>query len=267
MAYADTPQNAVCSKFAHLSINKLKCPITAVSWMPEGRRVITGSSSGEFTLWNGSSYNFETILQAHDSAVRVLTWSHSGKWFVSADHAGYVKYWQSNMSNLKVFQGHKTPIRALKFSPNDSKFATCGDDALIKVWDFTTGAEERLLTGHGWDIKCLDWHRSKGLLVSGGKDNLIKMWDPRKATELCTLYPHISKKKSTDSLQCSYTHKKNRHGLKNMVTSVGFNLSGNLLMNTAKETAVRIWDIRMLREIVTLRGNVSDVNCKCLFLL
>lgn len=63
MGYLSTPQNAVCAKFVHSSINKVRCPITVVSWMPEGRRLVTGSSSGEFTLWNGSSYNFETILQ------------------------------------------------------------------------------------------------------------------------------------------------------------------------------------------------------------
>jgi hypothetical protein len=32
-------------------------------WTPDGRRLITGASSGEFTLWNGLTFNFETILQ------------------------------------------------------------------------------------------------------------------------------------------------------------------------------------------------------------
>jgi hypothetical protein len=34
-----------------------------LQWTPEGRRLITGASSGEFTLWNGLTFNFETILQ------------------------------------------------------------------------------------------------------------------------------------------------------------------------------------------------------------
>ncbi|KAH7955334.1 hypothetical protein HPB52_000369 [Rhipicephalus sanguineus] len=63
------------------------------SWTPEGRRLITGASSGEFTLWNGLTFNFETILQG--------------------DHSGYVKYWQSNMNNVKMFQGHKEAIRGI----------------------------------------------------------------------------------------------------------------------------------------------------------
>ena len=83
----------------------MRCPIFCLSWTPDGRRLITGkfslrfrekniileifinvvisftkkfklhilsclgASSGEFTLWNGLTFNFETILQAHDSPV------------------------------------------------------------------------------------------------------------------------------------------------------------------------------------------------------
>ena len=34
-----------------------------VQWTPEGRRLVTGASSGEFTLWHGLTFAFETILQ------------------------------------------------------------------------------------------------------------------------------------------------------------------------------------------------------------
>lgn len=53
----------VPSKHLHSSLNKIKHPINIVQWTPEGRRLLTGSSSGEFTLWNGMGFNFETIMQ------------------------------------------------------------------------------------------------------------------------------------------------------------------------------------------------------------
>jgi polyadenylation factor subunit 2 len=65
---------------------------------------------------------------------------------------------------------------------------TCSDDSLIKLWDFRTGTEERLLAGHGWDVKCVDWHPTKGLVVSGAKDNQVKLWDPRTGTNIQTMY-------------------------------------------------------------------------------
>ncbi len=60
------PQNAadsVPAKLLHSSLNKVKHPINVVKWTPEGRRLLTGSSIGEFTLWNGMGFNFETISQ------------------------------------------------------------------------------------------------------------------------------------------------------------------------------------------------------------
>uniref|UniRef100_A0AAX7SYM1 WD repeat domain 33 n=1 Tax=Astatotilapia calliptera TaxID=8154 RepID=A0AAX7SYM1_ASTCA len=109
------PMNAVTTKFVRTSTNKVKCPVFVIRWTPEGRRLVTGASSGEFTLWNGLTFNFETILQAHDSPVRAMTWSHNDMWMLTADHGGYVKYWQSNMNNVKMFQAHKEAIREARY--------------------------------------------------------------------------------------------------------------------------------------------------------
>lgn len=62
-AYPDRPADAICTKFLHSSQNKIRVPTNICRWSPDGRRLITGASSGEITLWNGFSFNFETILQ------------------------------------------------------------------------------------------------------------------------------------------------------------------------------------------------------------
>lgn len=62
-SYLDNPSNAITTRFVKTATNKMRCPIFTLAWTPEGRRLITGASSGEFTLWNGLTFNFETILQ------------------------------------------------------------------------------------------------------------------------------------------------------------------------------------------------------------
>lgn len=47
-----------------------------------------------------------------------MTWSHNDMWMLTADHGGYVKYWQSNMNNVKMFQAHKEAVREARFTPN-----------------------------------------------------------------------------------------------------------------------------------------------------
>jgi polyadenylation factor subunit 2 len=93
---------SACSRFTHTSINKVRFPVTAISFSPNGRRVVTGASSGEFTIWNAQQFQFETILQAHDNPVRSMVFSHSDEYLVSGDHGGVVKYWQPNFNCVKV---------------------------------------------------------------------------------------------------------------------------------------------------------------------
>lgn len=53
--------------------------------------------------------------QAHDSSVRTMVWSHNDQWMVTGDTGGFVKYWQTNMNNVKLFQAHKDPVRGLRY--------------------------------------------------------------------------------------------------------------------------------------------------------
>jgi len=63
IARVTNPADTIPAKHLHSSLNKIKHPVNIVRWTPEGRRLLTGSSSGEFTLWNGMGFNFETIMQ------------------------------------------------------------------------------------------------------------------------------------------------------------------------------------------------------------
>ena len=54
--------------------------------------------------------------QAHDSPVRSMVWSHADNWLLSSDHGGFIKYWQSNMNNVYMYEAHKEPIRGLRLA-------------------------------------------------------------------------------------------------------------------------------------------------------
>ncbi|PWN48447.1 WD40 repeat-like protein [Violaceomyces palustris] len=234
-AYSNSA-TSVATNLVHTSTNKIRCPVNVVRWTPEGRRLLTGSTSGEFTLWNGLTFNFETILQAHDSAVRAFEWSRSGIWLISSDQNGMIKYFQTNMNNLQAFQGHRDAVRGLSFSPDDSKFVSASDDSTMKIWSFDEAREEKSLTGHGWDVKCVDWHPYKGLIVSGSKDNLVKFWDPRANSALGTF-----------------------HGHKNTIQACKWSPDGNLVATASRDQAIKLYDIRAMADVYTLKGHKKEV--------
>lgn len=230
----------VQTKFVHLSSNKAKHSINTVKWTPEGRRLLVASHSGEFTIWNGMTFNFETIMQAHDLAVLALKYSHNDDWLLSGDQTGAIKYWQPNFNNVNIINGHSDAIRDIAFSPNDSKFLTASDDSSMKIWNFNNGKEERTLAGHHWDVKSADWHPNMGLIVSGSKDNLLKLWDPRAANCISTL-----------------------HGHKHTITKTRFQAAGTnrLLASVARDRSCRIFDLRTMKDFLVIRDQDTDLSC------
>ncbi|CAD5210103.1 unnamed protein product [Bursaphelenchus okinawaensis] len=239
-ATLDTPVDCVLTKFVRAAINKIKCPVYSICWTPQGKRLLTGAASGEFTLWNGSAFNFETILQAHDVAIRSLKWSHNSMWMASGDHDGFVKYWQPNMNNVHMFQAHKDePVRSISFAPTDAKLITGSDDGTARIWDFARSEQERVLSGHGADVRSVDWHPTKGLVATGSRDSQqpVKIWDPRTGICLTTFHDH-----------------------KNSVTAVEWNKNGNWLLSGSRDHVIKLYDIRMLKEVQTFRGHKKEVT-------
>jgi hypothetical protein len=44
-----------------------------------------------------------------------MIWSRSEQWMLTGDDKGYIKYWQANMNNVKMEQGHAEAIRGLRY--------------------------------------------------------------------------------------------------------------------------------------------------------
>ena len=61
-----------------------------------------------------------------------MMWSHNEQWLLSGDHGGYVKYWQLNMNNVKMYQAHKDPVRGLRLVSS----AGCGLQVVVCLWIF-----------------------------------------------------------------------------------------------------------------------------------
>ncbi|CDK27480.1 unnamed protein product [Kuraishia capsulata CBS 1993] len=229
-SYIDLP-----TRFVHLAMNKSRHAIHALKWTPDARRVLVTSHSGEFTLWNGLAFNFESIMQAHDGAIYAINYSHSGDWLISGDQMGTIKFWQPNFNNVNILPGsHEDSVQDLVFSPNDSKFVSCSDDNTLKIWNFNTATEERVLKGHHWDVKSCDWHDELGLIVSGSKDNLIKLWDPRKGESVATI-----------------------HDFKHTITECKFNNTANgskrMLAAGSRDHSARVFDLRTMKSVYNLR--------------
>lgn len=238
---------SVCARFVHSSFCKDRCPVNAVCWTPEGRRLLAGGQNGMFTLWSGVNFTFETTQQAHEAAVRALVWSGNGDWMVSADHDGCIKYWAPTLNNVKeIPEAHPgSPVREICFSPSSALFCSCSDDGTVKIWDFERGALVHQLVGtgtdggksHGWDVKTAQWHPNKSLIVSGSKDNCIKLWEPKSNREIATLHSH-----------------------KNTINCVRWHKGGDFFLSASRDQLVKLFDMRKMQEYAAFKGHKREVS-------
>jgi len=248
-----------------MSVNKARCSVNAVVWTPEGRRCLSATAGGEFTLWNGATFGFATILQAHESPIRAARFSHNDNWMLSCDDAGAVKYWRPNLELVKAIPAHREPVRALAFAPTDLKFATASDDATVRIWDFARCASDVTLAGHGGDAKAVDWHATLGLVASGAKDSLVKLWDPRAKSSggsVVSSAPSAASAAAAAPSSSSGGSLASLSGHTAAITAVAFAPHApHWLLSCSRDSTARLVDIRTLRTLATLAGHGRDVTC------
>jgi len=237
--YLNRPASIFCTKFISTCVNKTKCPINDITWTPAGRRIISGNHMGQFTMWSGNKFNFETILQAHDHPIRKFLWKWDDEILISSDQSGVVKYWQMTLNNIKAFQAHEEAVRDMDFGPLWDKFITASDDSTLRLWDFARGVKEVAFEGHGWDVRSCSYHPYKALLLSGSKDSTARLWCP----------------KSGELLRSFRTHK-------DSINTVKWHPDKDYIFVTGSgDGNIKVWDLRVYKEVSTLHAHDKEVTC------
>lgn len=177
--------------------------ISSIAFHPSTKRFVAATGTGELTYWNVKDTQMENITQGHECIIKKIIMSRNGMWMVSGDDEGILKIWQAgNLRLTKTIENTKEGlekelltmgnVRDMCFNWDDSKMVACGDDKLVKIYDFQNGTLEKVLKGHNWDVNSCDWHETMGLLISGSKDNMIKLWDPRSSKCVKTILSYRS---------------------------------------------------------------------------
>jgi len=232
------PATSITNSFAG-DTRKMHRSIDSLAWTPDGRRCLTGSHQGEIASWNSLSFKLESKLQAHEAAITCMRYSHNENWLVTSDGNGRIKYWKGRNELQKDFQSHRESVKCTSFAPSSVKFVTASTDSTLKVWNFTTGQEDRTMSGHARDVLSCDWHASASTIVSGSKDYTARLWDARVGGD------------SLSSLE----------GHMNEVTSVQWHSNGNLILSAARDSQIKLWDTRTMKEVTSFSGSEAPINC------
>lgn len=197
--------------------------------------------------------------------------------FATASDDSTWKLWTIPQGDLIMCgEGHQDWVSSLAFHPKGLMLATGSGDCSIKVWDIVSASYKITLMEHAEAVWALDYHFSGDFLISGSMDQSAKLWDLN--TQKCRYsyrghvdsvntvkwkpYSNYFMTGSADKSISLWDIRSNLcvqtfNGHNNAVNSLAFNLAvsenlngqGDQLVSGDADGIVKIWDVKMVREI------------------
>ncbi|MCA9114179.1 MAG: protein kinase [Planctomycetaceae bacterium] len=168
--------------------------MTVVKFLPDQKRLITGSSAGDVNLWDAETgellQRFKVAGYIHDLRVvpggrqvlvhcpeitlchletgvseqlpmlnltRTSAFSQNGQLMLGGLIDGEIKLWDfEKRVPVRAFYGHgDAPIGRLEFLPDEKHFVSGGHDGTIRLWEIESGREVARVEGLGHLAYCV----------------------------------------------------------------------------------------------------------------
>jgi hypothetical protein len=183
----------------------------------------------------------------------------------------------STIPPSRVLAGHTEPAWGVAFTGNGTLLASCGGDAVVRLWDVSSGQKVGALHGHVGAIWGLAFNRSDTMLASSGADRTIKLWDTTTHQPLVDLKGHsnwvvtlaFNPQRSTlasgsyDGTVRIWNNGTTPHatltGHESPVHGVAFSPAGNLLASVGDDRTVRVWNTTTYRAVRVISGHEAAV--------
>lgn len=147
--------------------------VNAVAFSPDGRMILTGGGNwdGEQRSWT-SPGSYQSGVMGGDRPLG------------PADHS--VRLWDVRTGReVRRFQGHRTMVTAVAFSPDGVRFLTGSADGMVRLWTAATGETIRKLAkAHRAVVKAVSFSPDGKMFLTASEDGTIRLWNAADQREI-----------------------------------------------------------------------------------
>src|SRR4029450_10082040 len=124
--------------------------VTAVSFSPDGHRLITASADRTARIWEADTGKPIVPLEGHQDWLHTAVFSPNGRLIVTASGPSPLstaketaaRLWNAETgAPLFTLSGHEGGIASAAFSPDGSLVLTSSDDGMARLWSTAKGTE------------------------------------------------------------------------------------------------------------------------------
>jgi len=195
--------------------------IMGLAISPDGKLLVSGSSSGKLKFWNPEDHTLIEEVEGHFAAIDDVAFSTDGSRLISSDKKAEVLVWDvAKKEVIGRFQGHHSPVLAVGFAP-DGKHGVSADNAgNLFLWSLET-MDIIKRTDMG-TVTCVDFAGKEPLAVSGSQEQQLNVWD----------YVAGQKVKVLSG------------GLYRTTMAVAMNDKGDFVLSGGQDKTLRLWQVK-----------------------
>lgn len=195
--------------------------VQSLTWLPDARRVVSGSADGTLRVWNARSGVSLQFLQCGGGGVWAVAVTADGRRVAAGCKDGAVREFElPHGGMLRELPGHHGYVRAVAYTADGARLLSAADDGALFVWESGPGEPKLRMLGHRGGILALALSPDGQQALSGGRDGTARLWNLSSGDAARVLTGH--------------------HG---WVEAVAFLPDGQRAVSTARDGAWIVWDL------------------------
>ena len=152
--------------------------VYAVSFSPDGERLVSGSDDATLRLWDLDGNPIGGPLAGHRDGVLSVSFSPDGERIVSGSDDAMLRLWDRDGNPIGApLEGHRARVWSVSFSPDGERLVSGSDDATLRLWDRDGNPIGGPLAGHRDGVWSVSFSPDGERIVSGSADRTLRLWD------------------------------------------------------------------------------------------
>jgi WD40 repeat protein len=123
-------------------IGRPGAPVRAVSFSPDGSKVVSGNQEGTVTVFRIADGSELATMHGHTAEIFSVNFSPDGSRIVTAGNDGMILIWDaSTFEQLLALEPQASYVHSVQFSPDGTMLAAACGDGTVRIWDSVPAAE------------------------------------------------------------------------------------------------------------------------------